>query len=103
MEPRLRPVDIEPGTRAGSLYRTAKATETLLLQLRAEPVLRGTPGRCRRGRQWSRTGRGGTDHRTHRAPILRGLTVRSASPVVDGGPHPIYAGLAEAVRERRQR
>ena len=98
-----QPVDIEPGTRAGSLYRTAKATEPYYCNYGLNPSYEGRLADA--GVVVSGRGPGGEVRiiELTRHPFFVASLFVPRPQVVDAGPHPIYAGLAEAVRKRRQR
>ena len=96
-----QPVDIKPVTRAATLYRTARVTEPHYCNYGLNPsheVRLADAGVVFSGR-----GPGGEVRiieLTGRPFFVASLFVPRPQ-VVEGGPHPIYAGLAEAVRERR--
>ena len=96
-----QPVNIKPGTRAATLYRTARVTETYYCNYGLNPSYEVRLAHA--GVVFSGRGPGGevrivelTGH-----PFFVASLFVPRPQVVDGGPHPIYAGLAEAVRERR--
>ena len=98
-----QPVEIEPGTRAASLYRIARATEpyycnygvnssyeTRLADAGVVVSGRGPSGEVRIIEL--------TGHRFFVATLFV-----PRPRMADGRPHPVYAGLAEAVRSRPPR
>lgn len=96
-----QPVDIAPGTRAGALYGTTRAVEPYYCNYGLNPsyeVRLGAAGVLVSGR-----GPGGeariievTDH-----PFFVATLFVPRSRTVEGGPHPIYVGLVQAVGQRR--
>ncbi len=95
-------VDIKPGTRAATLYRTARATEPYYCNYGLNPSYEVRLAAA--GVVFSGRGPDGevriielTGH-----PFFVATLFVPRSQSVDGGPHPIYAGLTEAVERRRR-
>ena len=97
-----QPVEIKPGTRAASLYRAARAIEPYYCNYGLNPSYethladagvtvsgRGPAGEVRI-----------IELPGH--PFFVATLFVPRSQAVDGGPHPIYAGLTEAVGRRRK-
>ncbi len=98
-----QPVDIKPVTRAATLYRTARVTEPYYCNYGLNPSYEVRLADA--GVVFSGRGPGGevriielTGH-----PFFVGTLFVPRPQAVDGAPHPIYAGLTEAVGKRRQR
>ncbi len=98
-----QPVDIKPGTRAATLYRTARVTEPYYCNYGLNPSYEVRLADA--GVVFSGRGPGGEVRiieLTGHPFFVRTLFVPRPQ-AVDGAPHPIYAGLTEAVGKRRQR
>jgi CTP synthase (UTP-ammonia lyase) len=96
-----QPVDIKAATRAASLYRTARITEPYYCNYGLNPsyeVHLAEAGAVVSGR-----GPGGEARiiELPEHPFFVATLFVPHPQVVEGGPHPLYAGLAEAVRQRR--
>ena len=96
-----QPVNIEPGTRAATLYRRAKATEPYYCNYGLNPSYEARLADA--GVVVSGRGPGGEvriiELPAH--PFFVAALFVPRSQAVEGGPHPLYAGLAQAVRKRR--
>jgi len=95
------PVDIKPGTRAAILYRTRRATEPYYCNYGLNPSYE-----ARLESVGVVSGRGPSGEariiELPAHPFFVAALFVPRSHAVEGGPHPIYAGLAHAVRKRRQ-
>ena len=94
-----QPVDLKPGTRAATLYRTARITEPYYCNYGLNPsyeVRLADAGAVVSGR-----GPGGEVRiiELPEHPFFVATLFVPRPQVVAGGPHPLYAGLAEAVRK----
>jgi len=96
-------VDIKPGTRAAILYRTARVTEPYYCNYGLNPSYEGHLADA--GVVVSGRGPGGEVRIIELPghPFFVATLFVPCRQMVEGGPHPIYAGLVEAVRERQQR
>ncbi len=96
-------VDIKPGTRAATLYRTARVTEPYHCNYGLSPSYEGRLAGA--GIVVSGRGPGGEvriiELPAH--PFFVGTLFVPRPQLLDGRSHPIYAGLAQAVRKRQQR
>jgi len=98
-----QPVNIKPGTRAATLYRARRATEPYYCNYGLNPSYEGHLADA--GVVVSGRGPGGEVRIIELPghPFFVATLFVPCRQMVEGGPHPIYAGLVEAVRERQQR
>ena len=92
-----QPVEIKPGTRAASLYRIARATEPYYCNYGLNPSYEARLENA--GVVVSGRGPGGEVRiiELPEHPFFVATLFVPRRQVVEGGPHPIYAGLAQAV------
>jgi CTP synthase (UTP-ammonia lyase) len=97
-----QPVDLKPGTRGATLYRTARITEPYYCNYGLNPSYEGRLADA--GVVVSGRGPSGEARiiELPEHPFFVATLFVPRAQVVEGGPHPIYMGLAEAVRTRRQ-